>query len=181
MPYGSLEVICGPMFSGKSTLLISHAKRAVATENRSSVVLKPSFDNRYAETQVVSHDGLVIDALSVAAWPTISPETEVVFIDEVQFFCAPYFDGNIVAEVKALLESGLDVVVSGLDADWRGNPFEVTAMLMAMADKVDKRVARCPVCGGNATKNFKKIKNDYVVELGESYLYESRCNKHWYC
>lgn len=176
MPYGNLKAIVGPMFAGKSTALIGAKLR----EARPSLLLKPAFDTRYGATRVVSHDGLSSDAIAISEWPAIPDDVRVVLIDEVQFLAEPNFRGDVVAEVKGLLSRGVDVVVSGLDSDWRGDAFDVTARLMAMADEIDKRAAVCPVCGGRATKNFKKVRNDKVVELGESDLYEARCPAHWH-
>lgn len=179
MSYGTLEVVCGPMFSGKSTELLKRVLCARALEGREVLVIKPAFDTRYAATRVVSHDGLSADAVAVSAWPAVPEGVEAVFIDEVQFLSAPVFEGDVVAEVKALLARGVRVVAAGLDADWRGDAFEVTARLAAMADRLDKLHAHCAVCGRAATKSHKKVQNGAVVELGESGLYEPRCTAHW--
>ena len=179
MSYGTLEVICGPMFSGKSTELLRRVLCARALEGRTVLVLKPAFDTRFGADRVTSHDGLSSDAHAVSEWPGIAPEVQAVFLDEVQFLQPPRFRGDPVAEVGRLLARGVDVVAAGLDVDWRGGPFEVTARLMAMADKGDKRAAICATCGRPATKSFKKSRGGTIVELGESDIYEPRCNRHW--
>jgi thymidine kinase len=184
MRYGRLEVICGPMFAGKSTEIL---KKVLWDRHKglSVLVIKPSFDNRFSETRVVSHDGLSSDAKSIGAWDAdylFGAERNYpskVYIDEVQFFQKPSFNGDLVFEVQNLLENGVDVMVSGLDTDWMGNPFQTTAMLAAMADEVRKVTANCTVCGRPATKNYKKTGAGASVELGASDLYEARCNEHW--
>jgi thymidine kinase len=179
MAYGQLEVICGPMFSGKSTQLLKRALWAKSMMGRRILVLKPAFDDRYGVDRVVNHDGLAIDAMAVNAWPVIGDEIDEVLLDEVQFMAAPHFAGDVPAEVRRLLARGVDVVACGLDLDWRGEPFPVTAALAAMADLLDKRSAICTQCGRSASKSFKKRFNEAVVELGETDKYEARCNAHW--
>lgn len=180
MPYGRLEVITGPMFSGKSTLLLHRITVSRILDGRSILVLKPSFDTRYGQTRVESHDGLAADARAVSEWPQVPASVERVFIDEVQFLEPPRFSGGVVAEIRRLLERGTDVTVSGLDTDWRGAPFPIMASLLAMADEVHKRTAHCTVCGRPATKSFKRVANKQVVELGAGDLYEARCLQHWF-
>lgn len=179
-PYGRLDVICGPMFAGKSTELLKRILWARNGENRRILVLKPAFDTRYAESRIVSHSGLASEALPVRRWPGVPDGIEAVFIDEIQFFEAPHYDGDLVADVSALLARGIHVTGAGLDADWRAQPFPVTARLLAMADTVTKITANCTVCGQSAAKTFKKIANDHQVELGQTNLYEARCNRHWH-
>ena len=177
--YGLLEVICGPMFSGKSTKLQKRLLVARDFYGRGVLCLKPAFDTRYGESRVVSHDGKGIEACAIASWPDIPGDIRSVFVDEVQFLAAPLFSGDAVAGIKDLLSRGIDVTACGLDCDWKGDPFHVTASLAAMADKLDKRTARCTVCNSPATKTFKKVPNAELVELGEKELYEARCNGHW--
>ena len=178
--YGTLDVICGPMFAGKSTELLKRILWARDGLGRRIRVLKPAFDVRYGATRLASHDGLFADAEAIAEWPLIEAGTDIVFLDEVQFLEAPHFEGDVIAAVRSLLARGVDVVAAGLDADWRAEPFEVTGRLLAMADRVTKLHARCSVCGQPASKNFKKVVNDLQVELGEADLYEARCNAHWH-
>jgi thymidine kinase len=104
---------------------------------------------------------------------------DVVFLDEVQFFMEPYFHGDIIQIVHNWLLLGTNVVVAGIDMDWRGQPFEITAKLLAMSDQVSKLTAICSVCGHDATKTYKKSKMGGAVELGATDLYEARCNEHF--
>jgi thymidine kinase len=180
MRYGTLEVITGPMTSGKTTLLIG--KIAILQEDlgQDVLVLKPAFDRRYAEHQIVTHDGAQADAVAIHTWPDIPEGIRAVMIDEVQFFQPPVFDSDLPARVRELLSRGIDVVAAGLDMDWRGHPFPVTASLVAMADHVTKLKAICHVCGNAANKTFKRFPNDRTIELGAGDKYQARCNLHWH-
>ncbi|ACI99339.1 thymidine kinase [Rhodospirillum centenum] len=180
MRYGKLEVICGPMFSGKSTEILKRAIWYTHGTGTRIMLLKPAFDVRYAHDRVVNHDGIGFDATPITRMPEVPEDVSAVFIDEAQFCCAPHFEGDLVQSVRALLERGIDVGVSGLDTDWRGHPFPVTATLAGMADTVIKLRSRCAVCGHEATKSFKKHGNDRTLELGQADLYEPRCNLHWH-
>ncbi|HYE51618.1 MAG TPA: thymidine kinase [Azospirillaceae bacterium] len=180
MRYGKLEVICGPMFSGKSTEILKRAVWYTHGTGTRIMLLKPAFDVRYAEDRVVNHDGVGFDATPIRTMPPVPPDVSAVFIDEVQFCCAPHFEGDIVESIRELLVQGIDVGVSGLDTDWRGRPFSITAQLAAMADSIHKLRSRCAVCGHDASKSFKKHRNDRTVELGQADLYEPRCNLHWH-
>lgn len=189
MAYGKLTVVSGPMYAGKTTELLKRILWARNGEMKAVLVVKPSFDNRYSATKIVSHDGLSVDAMSVTSWDDVGyllDDAELVCFDEVQFFQEPHFKPehngaqvSIIAAVKNLLQRGVDVVCSGLDMDWRGDPFAITASLMAMADEVLKSTANCTTCGRPAAKTFKKVSNDEKVELGATDLYEARCNDHW--
>ncbi len=101
------------------------------------------------------------------------------FVDEVQFLEAPHFDGDFHAVVHALLLTGIPVTCAGLDCDWRGLPFDVTARLLAMADHVTKLTARCAVTGLPAPKTYKKRADDARVALGAADTYEARSNAAW--
>jgi thymidine kinase len=180
MRYGRLDVICGPMFSGKSTEILKRAIWYTHGTGARIMLLKPAFDVRYAESRVVNHDGVGFDAIPIVAMPTIPADIAAVFIDEAQFCVDPHYKGDLIADVTALLRRGVDVAVSGLDMDWRGHPFPVIAALLAMADSAHKLRSRCAVCGHDAHKSFKKHRNDRTLELGQSDLYEPRCNKHWH-
>lgn len=180
--YGSLTLICGPMFSGKTTELLKNILWQKNGLNKNVLVYKTSFDDRYAHEEVMNHDGLQAKALSIKTWDGNLPaDTDVVFFDEVQFFDEPQFDGNLVQIVHDLLSKGVDVYGAGLDMDAEGLPFEITAKLMAMSDKVIKLQSICAVCGQHATKTFRFVKEtaDGQVQLGGSESYEPRCTKHW--
>lgn len=178
--YGTLEVICGPMYAGKTTETLKRVLWARNGQNRPVHVFKPSFDNRYSETEIVSHDGLRTPATSVIELPAVQySEGTLVVLDEVQFFCDPYVHGDTVEWVRQQLAAGVDVFVTGLDMDWQGKPFDITAHLMAMADKITKITAHCTVCGRAASKTYKKTGTGDSVELGALDLYEARCPRHW--
>jgi len=183
--YGRLSVICGPMFSGKTTELLKRILWARNGENREIAVFKPSFDERYSKERIVSHEGLVSDALAISAWEglteqLISQNTSMVFFDEIQFFVNPHFDGDLVEIVRELLKSGVDVCCAGLDMDWQGEAFYNSAMIGAMAEEMVKIAAYCSVCGQPATRSFKKSGAGASIEVGGVDLYEPRCTKHWH-
>lgn len=181
MVYGDLTLICGPMYSGKTTETLKRILWAKNGQNRPVYVFKPTFDTRYAETQIVSHDGLKATATNISTIPDIEFEPNaVIFLDEIQFFMEPHFHGNVIEWVKSLLDKNIEVVAAGLDMDWKGNPFEITANLLAMANNIHKKTAHCTVCGKPASKTFKLDQStDSSVELGALESYESRCNNHW--
>ncbi len=183
-PYGNLTVICGPMFAGKTTELLKRLLWARTGESRCVLALKTVFDTRYADTKIVSHDGLSFPAHAVKTWTDVThlvADAEVIAFDEVQFFTRPHLDDDtdIVEIIRNLLRAGKDIVACGLDMDYRGVPFEVTARLCAMADNMVKLTAHCAECGRPAGKTFKKGGGDDQVELGSGDLYEPRCNLHW--
>lgn len=180
MRYGKLEVICGPMFSGKSTEILKRAIWYTHGTGTRIMLLKPAFDVRYGADRVVNHDGVGFDAVPISEMPAVPDDVAAVFVDEVQFCCEPHFRGDIVESIRALLDRGIDVAVSGLDTDWKGRPFMVTATLAGMADSIQKLRSRCAICGHDASKSFKKHGNERTVELGQADLYEPRCNAHWH-
>src|SRR5438132_9265228 len=142
---GTIEVICGPMFSGKTEELIRRLKRAVIAK-RKVQVFKPRIDTRYDPDAVVSHSqqkmiSTVIDRPRDVIDKLVQ-DVEVVGIDEVHFF-----DSEIVAVVKQLAERGLRVIVAGCDLDYRAVPFEQVARLLAEAEYITKELAICVVCG----------------------------------
>lgn len=179
---GHLTVICGPMFGGKTTALLQRVLWAKNGQERSVVVVKPRFDNRYSETEIVSHDGLSTPCNPIADWGEIESDIKpgtVVFIDEAQFFEEPHFHGDIEQIVEGLLDSGHDVVVNGLDMDTRGKVFRAVIALLGLADEVIKTKAHCAVCGQPASKTQKVIDSGGRIELGSTDKYQPRCNKHW--
>lgn len=188
MPYGHLTVVCGPMYGGKTTELLKRVLWARSGQERDTLVVKPAFDDRYSDTRIMTHDGLSVNAQSITAWKQIEKKAEfadAIFLDEIQFFEGERFTGDIVAIVKDLLTAGKSVVANGLDMDIHGNPFRITALLMAMADEVVKTKSNCSQCGQPATKTYKiteskETKGENAVELGSVGVYEPRCNKHWH-
>jgi thymidine kinase len=180
--YGHLTVICGPMFASKTTELLKRILWARNGEHKAVLVVKPAFDERYSSTKIVSHDGLSVDAKAITKWDDVAilaNDADLVCIDEVQFLSQPNFSDDIVECVRQLLVIGTDVVVTGLDMDWMGEPFSTTSILAAMSDTLIKVTANCTQCGQAAAKTHKKIPNSEQIELGATDLYEARCNNHW--
>ncbi len=172
---GWIEVICGSMFSGKTEELIRRIKRAVYGKQPVQV-FKPRLDTRYDETQVVSHSQLKLTSVPIERAEEIffhlSPETQVVGIDEVQFFGA-----EVVKVVEVLAARGLRVIVAGLDQDYQGRPFEPMPQLMAVAEYVTKQLAICVVCGNPANRSQRLVVSGERVVVGASEAYEARCRK----
>jgi thymidine kinase len=179
---GSIEVVCGSMFSGKTEELIRRIKRANIARKRVQV-FKPKIDNRYSEDEVASHAGMRSRAELVSNSEEIASllldETEVVAIDEVQFL-----DAGIVALCEQLAAAGKRVIVAGLDQDFRGEPFGPIPTLMAKAETVDKLHAICVVCGAGASRTQRLINgrpasyHDPVIMVGAYERYEARCRHH---
>lgn len=183
--YGRLTVVCGPMFSGKTTELLKRILWARNGLGQNVQVFKPAFDQRYSRERLVSHEGLASDALAIGHWDGVSERlieqnVRTVFFDEIQFFVEPHFDGNLVQIVRDLLLAGIDVCCAGLDMDWQGIAFHNTAMLGAMAEEMVKISGHCTVCGQPSTRSFKRTGAGASIELGGAELYEPRCTKHWF-
>jgi len=176
---GGIEIICGPMFSGKTEELIRRVRRAQIARQKTQI-FKPKIDNRYAEEQVVSHASQSVDAVPVSdsldLLQNVYDSTRVVAIDEVQFF-----DEHIVRVISKLAKRGIRVLCSGLDQDSRGKPFGPMPQLLAIADRVDKVHAICTVCGAPATKTYRKptTSDEHQVLIGEQDMYEARCRFHF--
>ncbi|MFN2130143.1 MAG: thymidine kinase [Anaerolineae bacterium] len=181
-PAGWVEVICGSMFSGKTEELIRRVRRAQIARQKVQV-FKPAIDDRYGVEKITSHNGLHVEAIPIAEamhiLDQVDPETTVVAIDEVQFF-----DWQIASVVNALAERGMRVIASGLDMDFRGEPFGPMPQLMAEAEQVDKLHAICMVCGQAATRTQRLIDGqpalytDPVILVGAREVYEARCREH---
>ena len=179
---GSVEVICGSMFCGKTEELIRRLRRARIAKQKVQV-FKPAIDNRYDEKKVTSHSGLDVDANPVESpgkiLDCLDGDTTVVGIDEVQFF-----KPGIVEVVESLADNGLRVIVTGLDMDFRGEPFGCMPQLMARAEKVDKLHAICMECGSLASRTQRLVNGkpahyeDPVVVVGAQEMYEARCRAH---
>lgn len=179
--HGYIEIVIGPMYSGKSEELIRRLKRAkIAKQN--VVVFKPLIDDRYSKEDVVSHSGYVINAIPIKDSSEmekyINEDTQVVGIDEVQFF-----DNEVVDMAIKLADKGIRVIAAGLDMDFKGEPFGPTPKLLAVAEFVDKIQAICSVCGQPATRsqrliNGKPAKYDEpIIQVGAVESYEARCRK----
>ncbi|APH48467.1 thymidine kinase [Bacillus amyloliquefaciens] len=179
---GWLELVCGSMFSGKSEELIRRVKRATYAKQEVKV-FKPAIDNRYSEEAVVSHNGTSMTSHVISSsaeiWDHISENTDVIAVDEVQFF-----GESIIGDLSLLADKGYRVIAAGLDMDFRGEPFGVVPNLMAVAESVTKLQAVCSVCGSPASRTQRLIDgkpasyDDPVILVGASESYEARCRHH---
>ncbi len=170
---GWVEVICGPMFSGKSEELIRRVTRSKIARIPVQV-FKPQLDTRYADEEVVSHSALKVEAEpvdgSLELLRAISDATEVIGIDEGQFF-----DDGLVDIVDNLAAKGKQVIVAGLDTDFLRRPFEPIPTLCDRAEYVTKMLAVCHRCGGAGMYTQRIVHSDDLVVLGATDAYEARC------
>ncbi len=169
---GSVEVIAGSMFSGKTEELIRRLRRAKFAGLKVEI-FKPAVDTRYSEDMVVSHDEKSIMSTPVENASSIlllTSGVEVVGIDEAQFF-----DNSLVEVCTMLADNGMRVIVAGLDMDFSGRPFGPMPALMAVAEFVSKVHAICVRCGNLANYSHRKTKEEKVVVLGEKDIYEPLC------
>ena len=176
--HGSIEVVCGPMFSGKTEELIRRVKRAQIAKQRVQI-FKPAIDNRYDEVKVVSHSSqsIISEPVDKATeiLTRIKDTTRIVAIDEIQFF-----DLDIIKVVQKLADRGHRVICAGLDLDYKAVPFGPMPMLLALADSVQKIQAICTVCGSPATRSQRLSDCQSTVLIGESEAYEARCRAHYF-
>lgn len=169
---GSIEVICGSMFSGKTEELIRRLKRAKIAKQRVEI-FKPAVDTRYSDTEVVSHDANSIASTPVSSSQNIllmTGDVDVIGIDEAQFF-----DEGIINVCNSLANQGFRVIVAGLDMDFKGIPFGPMPALMAIADDVQKVHAICVRCGAPAYVSHRLVAGEKQVLLGEKNEYEPIC------
>ena len=179
---GWIEVICGPMFAGKSEELIRRVK-TLSYAHQKIVAFKPAIDNRYDKSAIASHDGEKYQAFAIKSaediLPLVESDVQVVAIDEVQFF-----KDSIVSICESLADRGVRVIVAGLDTDFRGEPFGVLPLLLARAEFVTKLSAACTVCGCAATRTQRLVDgkpanyDDPIILVGAKESYEARCRKH---
>jgi thymidine kinase len=184
---GTLTSIMGPMYAGKTTEIIKKILW-VNHQNLPLMVIKPSIDNRYSkEKEIVTHTGhkfkchyLNLGSLDekVSFSDNLvlqdAENMNTIFLDEIQFF-----DPEILNIINKWIMSGINVVVSGLDQDSSGNPFYISAHLLAISDEIIKLTSNCDVCGQPATKTQKLIDTGNTVDVGSNGMYEARCLKHW--
>ena len=178
---GWLEVICGSMFSGKTEELIRRVRRT-RIARQSVQVFKPALDNRYANREVTSHNGMQVEAIAVEGIAQvrelIQSDTAVIALDEVQFF-----SDDVIDLCEELADQGKRVIVAGLDLDFRGEPFGPMPRLMARAERVDKLHAICVQCGDRGSRTQRLINgqpagyHDPVIMVGASEVYEARCRR----
>lgn len=181
---GKIEIICGPMFSGKTEELIRRIKRLQYAKIE-YVIFKPKIDTTCAFEDVSTHDGNRLEAISVSSASDIltylreHKDVEVVAIDAIHFF-----DSFIIKLLKALITKGYKIIATGLDKDFRGEPFGPMAELLIMADEVTKLSAVCTVCGKDAYYTQRVVNgepasfNDDVIHIGTEEKYEARCLEH---
>lgn len=178
---GWIEVICGCMFAGKTEELIRRIN-VLSFANKKMKIFKPAIDNRYSNSEVVSHAGMKVPCIVVSSAMEIlehvAKEDQVIAIDEVQFF-----DEKVVEVCEYLADQGKRVMVAGLDEDFRGESFGVLPELLAHAEFVTKLTAVCSKCGGPATRTQRLVNGkpasyeDPIVLVGAVDHYEARCRK----
>lgn len=178
---GQIEIICGPMFAGKTEELIRRANRLEYAKKK-YLVFKPTIDDRYSTTEIVSHSKYRKNSICIQNSNDIlkylNDGVQAVIIDEVQFF-----DDNIVNVAEWLADKGLRVICGGLDCDFKGNPFPIVSALLARAESVTKLSAICNVCGQPATRTQRIIdgqpayEDDPIILVGATEAYEPRCRR----
>lgn len=179
---GWIEIICGPMFAGKSEELIRRVT-TLSFAHQKIKAFKPVIDDRYDKSAIASHQGSKYEAKAITDPKTILEEvtadTNVVAIDEVQFF-----DDSIVDVCEELANRGIRVLAAGLDCDFRGIPFDNVAKLLARAEFITKLSAVCTICGCAATRTQRIIDgkpasyDDPIILVAAKESYEARCRKH---
>jgi thymidine kinase len=173
--HGWIEVITGSMFSGKSEELIRRVRRAQIARQKVQI-FKPSVDERFSDAEIVSHSEMRIQGVKVGSSAEllrmVDEDTEVVAIDEAQFF-----DKDLPSVCTTLAEAGKRVVIAGLDTDYLGKPFEPMPVMMAIAEYVTKMHAICMVCGNPASHTQRLVASDHRLLLGASGMYEARCRR----
>ena len=172
---GWIEVICGPMFSGKSEELIRRLRRA-RIARKSVQVFKPAIDTRYSADEIVSHGDQRMESEVVASVPDLlarlNPRTQVVGIDEANFF------GPALVELTTqLADAGKQVIVAGLDTDFMGRPFPPIPDLLCLAESITKTLAICMRCGNPAMYSQRLIASGDLIVVGAAGTYEARCRR----
>jgi thymidine kinase len=172
---GWIEVVVGPMFSGKSEELIRRLRRAEIARQRVQI-FKPVIDQRYAKNGIVSHSGLEIASELVQQGAEIldkvAPRTEVVGVDEAQFL-----GDSVVEACVKLADLGKRVIVAGLDTDFMGRPFEPMPRLLAVAEEITKLLAICMHCGNPAVHTQRLFASEDLIVVGAGGMYEARCRR----
>jgi len=174
---GWIEVICGPMFSGKTEELIRRLRRAQIA-NLKVEIFKPMVDNRYDEDAIVSHNENAIPSTPISnsqSMLLLGDGMEVIGVDEAQFF-----DDELPGVCDKLALKGIRVIVAGLDMDYQGRPFGQIPNLLSIAEYITKLHAICMRCGDTATHSFRKSTDEETILIGEKDLYEPRCRFCYY-
>ena len=172
---GWIEVICGPMFSGKSEELIRRLRRAEIARQRVQI-FKPLLDHRYSNSHIVSHNDTHIHSETVSSAADVENRldlrTEVIGIDEAQFL-----GEAIIALVVRLADMGKRIIIAGLDTDYLGRPFHPMPELLAVADEITKALAICMQCGNPAKHTQRLIASEDLIVVGAAGMYEARCRR----
>ncbi len=172
---GWIEVVCGPMFSGKSEELIRRLRRAEIARQRVQI-FKPGIDQRYSEDHIVSHSELRIRSEAVKDAADIERRldlrTEVVGIDEAQFL-----GEGIIDLVLRMADMNKRIIIAGLDTDYLGRPFHPMPELLAVADEITKSLAICMRCGNPAKHTQRLVASEDLVVVGAAGMYEARCRR----
>ena len=178
---GNLETIVGAMFAGKTSELLKRILWATH-QNKKIAVIKPSIDDRYSSTKIITHNDLSHECYAMKDWEGTlkyfdfqNNNYDVVFLDEIQFMDTK----DTLHNVEIILNKGIDVVCAGLDQDSRGKPWETSSMLLGLSDKIVKIYGFCNVCGVEATKTYRKTSGGERTQVGAANIYEPRCIKHW--
>ncbi|NOR76820.1 MAG: thymidine kinase [Draconibacterium sp.] len=169
---GTIEVVAGSMFSGKTEELIRRLKRAIIAKQKVEI-FKPVIDVRYSKTEIISHDENSIRSTPIENSANIlllASDVDVIGIDEAQFF-----DNGLIEVVTKLANNGIRVIAAGLDMDFKGLPFGPIPGLMAIADHVTKVHAICVRCGNIAQFSHRLSEKEQLVLLGEKDNYEPLC------
>jgi thymidine kinase len=174
-PPGWIEVIAGSMFSGKSEELIRRLRRAKIARQKVQV-FKPEIDSRFSNDHIVSHSDIRHESSNVRnvaeLLEKLEPDTEVVGIDEAQFF-----DNELVAVANELARRGIRVIIAGLDQDYTGKPWEPMPQLLAIAEYITKTHAICMKCGESANYSQRTFESEERVAVGAGGMYEARCRR----
>src|SRR5690349_102655 len=172
---GWIEVICGPMFSGKSEEMIRRLRRSMIARKRVEV-FKPIIDNRYSDDEIVSHGDLRMNSQVVSGAQEITTRidwrSEVVGIDEANFM-----GPGLVDVAQRLADSGKQVIIAGLDTDYMGRPFPPMPDLLAVAESITKTLAICMRCGNPAKHTQRLVESEELILVGASDAYEARCRR----
>ncbi|BDC51078.1 thymidine kinase [Bryobacterales bacterium F-183] len=172
---GWIEVICGPMFSGKSEELIRRLRRAKIARKRVQV-FKPAIDNRYSDSDIVSHSAQRIGSVNVTGAKEILTKldwrTQVVGIDESNFF-----GPDLVDVAQQLADTGKQVIIAGLDTDYMGRAFHPMPELLALAESITKILAICMRCGNPAKHTQRLVESEDLIVVGAAGMYEARCRR----
>jgi thymidine kinase len=172
---GWVEVIAGSMFSGKSEELIRRLRRAKIARQKVQV-FKPEFDSRFSDNQIVSHSEMRHESANgrsaADVLEKVDPDTEVVGIDEGQFF-----DNELVNVANTLARRGVRVIIAGLDQDYTGKPWEPMPQLLAIAEHITKTHAICMKCGQPANYSQRTFESEERVAVGAADKYEARCRR----